>query len=98
MAAEAVAGALFAAAGAVLFALGTIEALRNYHATNSLVWFCACATAGLAAAASVFWFLLQLAPHVAVLAMVLAFVVQLSAFAFLGLYVARKRVAEQRPL
>lgn len=95
---EGLAGAALAGAGAPFFALATLDSLRNYHVTNSLVWFCVAAAGGLAAAASVFWFVLLLAPHVAVLAMVLALLVQLSAFAFLALFVAKKRVLEQRQL
>ena len=95
---EGLAGSMLAAAGVPLFLLATFDSLRNYQLTNSLVWFCSSAAAGLAAAASVFWFVLLLSPHLAVLAMVLALLVQLSAFVFVALYIAKKRVLEQRPI
>lgn len=98
MALEGLAGAALTAVGIPLFAAATFDSLHNFQLSKSLVWFCVGAAAGLACAASVFWFVHLLAPHVAVLAMVLALLVQLSAFAFVGLYVARKRVVEQWPI
>lgn len=98
MALEGLVSAMLAGAAVPFFALATLDSLKNYGLSNSVVWFCVAAAAGLAAAASLFWFVNLLAPHIAVLAMVLALLVQLSAFAFVGLYMARKRVVEQWPI
>lgn len=95
MALEGLLGAMLAGAAVPFFALATLDSLRNYALSNSVVWFCVAAAAGLGGASALFWFVNLLAPHIAVLAMVLALLVQLSAFAFLGLYMARKRVVEQ---
>lgn len=98
MALEALLGVCLGAVGLPYFALATFHGLRAHRLSNSIVWFCAGAAAGLAAAATTFWILLQLAPHVAVLAMMLALLVQTSAFTFVGLYAARKRAVEQWPV
>jgi len=95
---ETLIGVMLASVGLPFFGLATLESLRNYRLSNSLVWFCAGAAGGLSVAVVLFWMLLQLAPHIAVLAMVLALLVQLSAFAFVGVYVARKRAVEKLPL
>ena len=95
MALEGLVGAMLAGGAVPFFALATLNSLRNYSLSNSVVWFCVAAAAGLGGAAALFWFVNLLAPHIAVLAMVLALLVQLSGFAFLGLYMARKRVVER---